>query len=156
MRPPAVSLYFFAAALAILAYGYFVSREAAPVEDLGSVKATPVAAAAERSTATNDNVFPDFAWRFNALDPGIVTASATAAAFDPADDYWGLPRDDGVDLVAGYCAACHSLRIVMQQRASETRWRELMVWMIEKQGMAEPPDDDLEAIIHYLSNNFGV
>ncbi len=152
MRPPSVSLFFFAAAAAILIYGAISVRAPAtaphaPVADQYAI--APFA-------ADNLPAAPDFNWRFNALDPGTAETSATAALFDPADDYWGLPREDGVDLVAGYCSACHSLRIVMQQHANETRWRELMDWMIEKQGMAPPPDEDLEQIVRYLSDHFGV
>jgi hypothetical protein len=43
----------------------------------------------------------------------------------------------------------------MQQRASETRWRELMQWMVDKQGMADPPADDRETMIAYLSETYG-
>lgn len=153
MRPPAVSLFFFIAAFAVLAYGVYATRKPPPSAE--HTKAGTVAASAQEPAPKSDIPFPDFTWRFNALDPGIVTTSTPVASFNPADDYWGLPRDDGVDLVAGYCAACHSLRIVMQQHATETRWRELMDWMIEKQGMAPPPDDDLETIVRYLSEHFG-
>ena len=152
MRPPAVSLCFFAAAFGLLAYGVIATRNTAPVDNYLAHTAAPTA---QQSPPTKDRAFPDFAWRFNALDPGLDQSAATSIAFDPSDDYWGMPRDEGVDLVAGYCAACHSLRIVMQQHSDEARWRALMDWMIEKQGMAEPPEEDLEQIIRYLSKNFG-
>ncbi len=154
MRPPAVSLFFFVAAFAVLAYGVYATRKPAPSAQ--HALAETVAATAQETAPKSDIAFPDFTWRFSALDPGVVAAVTAAASFNPADDYWGLPRDNGVDLVAGYCGACHSLRIVMQQHATEARWRELMDWMIEKQGMAPPPDDDLETIIYYLSEHFGV
>ena len=153
MRPPAVSLYFFAGVVVVLIYGVYATHAPAPPAMLQ--EAETVTVIAEEPASKTGTLFPDFTWRFNALDPGVPTALTAAASFNPADDYWGLPRDDGVDLVAGYCAACHSLRIVMQQHASEARWRELMLWMIEKQGMAPPPDDDLETIIRYLSDHFG-
>ncbi len=149
MRPPRVSLFFFAAAIAFLIYAAFSGGGQPGPEPIASTLAV-----AETALA-NPHALPDFNWRFNALDPGVVEASSASASFDPADDYWGLPRTEGVDLVAGYCASCHSLRIVMQQSASEARWRELMAWMIDKQGMAQPPDDDLEQMIGYLSENFG-
>lgn len=151
MRPPGVSIVFFAIAVAIILYGAYSARETAPPHDSAVDRAPPPIADAIAKTRTG----PDFGWRFNALDPGVVASGAAASLFDPGDDYWGLPRTDGVDLVAGYCAACHSLRIVMQQSASEARWRELMDWMIDKQGMAAPADDDLELIIDYLSEHFG-
>lgn len=151
MRPPGVSVFFFASAIVFIFYGAFSARDNGGSQQ----SAVEPTSASGPDTIAEFHAVPDFSWRFNALDPGLITASAGPSLFNPADDYWGLPRADGVDLVAGYCAACHSLRIVMQQNASETRWRELMAWMIEKQGMAAPPDEDLEQIIAYLSDHFG-
>ena len=74
--------------------------------------------------------------------------------FDPGDDYWGLPRSDGFDTVAAYCSPCHSLAIVMQQRQDEAGWNYLLNWMIEKQGMAAPPEDARAEITAYLSREF--
>lgn len=92
----------------------------------------------------------------SAQDEGATVASAAAGnAFDPADDYGGLPRNLGYEEVAGYCAACHSLQIVMQQRRSERRWNELVTWMIDQQGMAEPPAADRKRIVDYLARNYG-
>ena len=82
-------------------------------------------------------------------------AVAADILFDPTDDYWGLPRSDGIDLVAGYCGACHSLSIVMQQRQTAEGWTYLLDWMEEKQGMAPLPGDDRAAILSYLKREFG-
>ena len=79
----------------------------------------------------------------------------TDIPFDPADDYWGLPRSHGVDLVAGYCGACHSLAIVMQQRQTTDGWTYLLDWMEEKQGMAPIAAGDRAAILAYLAREFG-
>ena len=98
---------------------------------------------------------PDFAPAFNALDPSFDIAAATASAFDPADDYFGLPREGAYELVYGFCGSCHSLRIVMQQRATSARWDELLEWMVEKQGMAEPAPEDRSAMLAYLAKHFG-
>lgn len=151
MRPPSVSLFFFAGALAFVIFGAYSTREDSNPAYKKDENIQPL----QTVTVADNHQAPDFTWRFNALDPGLIEASAAPSLFDPTDAYWGLPRTDGADLVAGYCAACHSLRIVMQQSASEARWRELMVWMIDKQGMAPPPDDDLELIVKYLSEHFG-
>lgn len=93
---------------------------------------------------------------YAALTP-LSADDATAAdiRFDPTDDYWGLPRSDGVDLVAGYCGPCHSLAIVMQQRQSTEGWTYLLNWMEKKQGMAPLPGDDRAAILTYLAREFG-
>lgn len=145
---PRVSQFFFAAAIAFILWGV-VSVRTTPSQEQS------VAGAVVTETTEKSALSPDFSWKFNALDPGLPELVSERALFDPADDYWGLPREDGYDLVAGYCSACHSLRIVMQQQASRARWDELLTWMVEKQGMAEPPVSDREAMISYLSGSFG-
>ncbi len=93
---------------------------------------------------------------YAALTPLGGDENVTAdVRFDPADDYWGLPRSDGVDLVAGYCSVCHSLAIVMQQRQDVEGWTYLLDWMEEKQGMAPLLADDRAVILAYLSREFG-
>jgi len=93
---------------------------------------------------------------YSALTPlNSVENAATDIRFNPADDYWGLPHSEGVETVAGYCSACHSLAIVMQQRQTDEGWDYLLNWMVEKQGMSPPPDDMRIEIISYLAREFG-
>lgn len=92
---------------------------------------------------------------YAALAPLATTQDAEERArFNPDDDYWGLPRSEGVETVAGLCGACHSLAIVMQQRQTEDGWNYLFDWMIEKQGMAKPDPEMRAEIIAYLSREF--
>jgi len=93
--------------------------------------------------------------QYNALDPQIKRSSVTrGSAFDPSDDYWGLPRTDGYEEVAAYCAACHSLAIVMQQRVTAERWQYLLKWMVDKQGMAPLEREDNKIVETYLLKHF--
>ena len=129
-------------------------KEPAPVQENSHI------AAAVEAMADNWDGEIQFVTNFNALDPSLAPADAAgdsrvASVFDPNDDYWGLPRDEGVEYVASFCAACHSLQIVMQQRRSEERWHELLDWMIDTQGMVAPPDDIRQDIEAYLGRNFG-
>ncbi len=100
---------------------------------------------------------PDFHDGFYALAPMLSNAPSggTSIKFDPQDEYWGLPRDPGYEEVEGYCSACHSLEIVMQQKLTPARWGELLIWMQEKQGMPEPEPEDYVLILNYLQTNFG-
>ncbi|MEM9619800.1 MAG: hypothetical protein AAF936_17745 [Pseudomonadota bacterium] len=92
---------------------------------------------------------------YAALTPLAITQDANQnARFNPADDYWGLPRSEGVETVAALCGACHSLAIVMQQRQTQDGWNYLFDWMIEKQGMPEPVPEMRTEIIAYLSREF--
>ncbi|WDI30230.1 hypothetical protein PUV54_09680 [Hyphococcus flavus] len=78
-----------------------------------------------------------------------------SSKFDPLDEYWGLPRSDGVENVSAYCGACHSLQIVMQQRQTHEGWDYLLTWMVKKQGMAELTPDTRDEILDYLTREFG-
>lgn len=100
---------------------------------------------------------PNFHDGFYALAPMLSNApsGATSIKFDPQDEYWGLPREPGFEEIDGYCSACHSLEIVMQQQLTPERWGELLVWMQEKQGMPEPDPEDYVLILNYLKANFG-
>ena len=106
--------------------------------------------------AENWNDAVSFDAPFAALAP-LTTADAEKLdiRFDPTDDYWGLPRSEGVEIVSGLCGACHSLAIVMQQRQSKEGWNYLLDWMVEKQGMAPIADEMHDDIITYLSREFG-
>jgi len=101
---------------------------------------------------------PSFEFTFNALDPSYNVSTSTDSLFDSSDEYFGLPRDDAgtFELVDAYCTACHSLSIVMQQRATSDRWAELLEWMEKKQGMAPLPAEDGEKILAYVTEHFSV
>lgn len=99
--------------------------------------------------------FPSFEASYSpAYDAAFAASAGRQFAFDPSDDYWGLPRTEGYDLVAAYCSACHSLEIVMQQKMTPDRWRYTLNWMSEKQGMAPLPPDEFAAIERYLNRYF--
>lgn len=77
---------------------------------------------------------PDYRQAFNPLTPTATKGGgASYASFDPDDDYWGLPREGAYEDVSIYCSACHTLEIVMQQRASRDRWAYMLDWMVEEQ-----------------------
>ncbi|MEZ5995582.1 MAG: hypothetical protein R3C25_07485 [Hyphomonadaceae bacterium] len=96
---------------------------------------------------------------YDALNPDAAPAAegqaSASGVFDPNDEYWGLPRNQGYEDVAAYCSACHSLQLVMQQNRSERRWNELLDWMISQQGMPAPPAEDRQRLVAYLTRNFG-
>ena len=120
---------------------------------------TPLTAAQRARIAQYAKDWPEnpaYDTDFNALDPSYKVAELSNSLFDPIDDYWGLPRDDkeAYELVDAYCTACHSASIVMQQRATPERWKELLVWMEQTQGMAKIPDEDEVLILEYIGTHF--
>ncbi len=124
---------------------------------IGDHVGSPTTQAARIKTMADDwdgNI--NFDSPYEALAPLTVSDSEKLdIRFNPADDYWGLPRSEGVETVAGLCGACHSLAIVMQQRQTEKGWNYLFDWMIEKQGMAAIAGPTRDEIITYLSREFG-
>ncbi|MFN3958993.1 MAG: hypothetical protein ACK4NP_03675 [Parvularculaceae bacterium] len=93
---------------------------------------------------------------YAALDPSRAgDEAAPAAAFNPADEYWGLPRTPGHEEVAGWCGACHSLALVMQQRQNAAGWEAVIERMVARQGMPDPGPSTRAMITDYLAREFG-
>lgn len=103
---------------------------------------------------SDERIQPHYTFPFKPLTPEKHAALKNPYRFDPNDDYSGLPRTGAYELVDAYCSGCHSLQIVMQQRASEARWKELLLWMSEKQNMP-PLEDDEQNVLRYLATHFG-
>ena len=145
--PPGVTLVLFAGAIGLFAVAAWErDRPTAPVKR--AIPSVDVALLPDRTAPAS----LDF--RFNALDPGAAATNTAVAAFDPDHDTFGMPDGDGVDLVCGYCSSCHTVEIVMQQRASPERWSELLRWMVDKQGMAPMHPEDATLVHAYLSETF--
>jgi len=65
----------------------------------------------------------------------------------------GLVFADGIELIQQNCLACHSSKLITQNRMSRERWKETIVWMQETQklwdlGVNEPK------ILDYLAENY--
>ena len=89
--------------------------------------------------------------------PSVAAAStATASAGDDPEKWQGLPAGTGREDVFYRCKACHSLMIVKQQGLDRDSWDELLVWMVDENGM--PPINDEAArnrVLDYLSTHYG-
>lgn len=64
----------------------------------------------------------------------------------------GLIVDKGVEDVMVTCKSCHSLEIVMQNRADRDGWKDLIVWMQETQNLWQLPNEAI--ILDYLAKNY--
>jgi hypothetical protein len=99
---------------------------------------------------------PSYAVSFNVLDPSLSSAQELGGSlFDPSDPHWGLPDDEGRNLVEAYCGACHSLSLVMQQSMVDSAWESTLERMVSDRGMPEIPAEPRQAIISYLTEYFG-
>ncbi|MQX35576.1 hypothetical protein [Roseospira navarrensis] len=99
---------------------------------------------------------------------GVVAAAVCAAALvllppatasaqnDDTPAIEDMPGDgEGKWIVQSWCSACHSLNIVKQQGMTRHRWDETLVWMVNKQGMPDLPDDARATVLDYLAEHFG-
>jgi hypothetical protein len=82
--------------------------------------------------------------------PG-VSAVAEDAELDPAT---GLKMAGDWELVRNNCVACHSPKLITQQRGSATQWLTTIRWMQKKQNLWQFDPDTERRIIEYLSENY--
>jgi len=66
----------------------------------------------------------------------------------------GFIADDGLHTVIATCTACHSAKIVTQNRASKEGWTDMIRWMQKTQNLWDLGDKE-EIIVRYLSKNYG-
>lgn len=91
--------------------------------------------------------------RKRVLTPFLLLASAHAFAAD-TDPATGLVIAPGYEQVKAQCTACHSGRLVAQNRADRDGWLQMIRWMQATQnlwplGEAEAP------ILDYLATHYG-
>ena len=65
----------------------------------------------------------------------------------------GLIVDDNYKLVEQNCSACHSLKLVTQNRADKDGWKEIIVWMQETQKLWDLGKNE-PLILDYLGKNY--
>jgi hypothetical protein len=87
---------------------------------------------------------------------GAALAASLALPVLAQDNFEGLPEGPGQEEVFYNCGTCHSLRTVTRQKLTQRRWDQLLTWMVEEQGMAEPDPETRAAILEYLVAHYGV
>jgi hypothetical protein len=89
------------------------------------------------------------------LPPATAAGEITLAAYDPADEWQGLPEGDGREPVYFNCIACHSTAIIQQQGMTEGYWKITLERMVDEMGMPELAEDEYDLVLDYLVSNFG-
>ena len=65
----------------------------------------------------------------------------------------GLKFDDGFNQVKASCLACHSSKLITQNRATRDGWKKMIRWMQETQNLWDlGPNEDI--ILDYLAKNY--
>lgn len=65
----------------------------------------------------------------------------------------GLIVAEGFEQVRTTCTACHSAKLVTQNRATREGWKEMIRWMQETQGLWQLGEQE-EVILDYLAANY--
>ncbi|SEQ93491.1 hypothetical protein [Neolewinella agarilytica] len=65
----------------------------------------------------------------------------------------GLIYAEGFDIVRGNCTACHSAKLVTQNRATREGWTDMIRWMQARQGLWDLGENE-PVILDYLATNY--
>ncbi|MEM1218855.1 MAG: hypothetical protein AAGH79_08075 [Bacteroidota bacterium] len=65
----------------------------------------------------------------------------------------GLIVAEGFDIVRGTCTACHSAKLITQNRATRSGWKQMIIWMRETQGLWDLGDQE-PIILNYLAKHY--
>lgn len=80
----------------------------------------------------------------------LLSFGCAAQELDPRT---GLVKAAGHDLVAGHCSACHSTKLISQNRMSRDTWLATIRWMQKTQNLW-PLGDAEGPILDYLSTYY--
>jgi cytochrome c5 len=83
-----------------------------------------------------------------------VTEVAEEEIIDGIHTPTGLKVAEGFEIVRAQCTACHSGKLVAQNRATRTGWQEMIRWMQDSQGLW-PLGENEPIILNYLATNYG-
>lgn len=65
----------------------------------------------------------------------------------------GLAFDENFQVVRGVCTACHSAKLVTQNRATREGWKEMIIWMQATQGLQDLGENE-KPILDYLAKHY--
>jgi hypothetical protein len=87
------------------------------------------------------------------LSEAHVGMDTVAIASDSIDQVTGLVVDEELPLVVANCTACHSAKLITQNRATREGWKNMVVWMQETQNLWDlGPHED--KILDYLARHY--
>jgi len=70
------------------------------------------------------------------------------------DAFTGLRIAEGWEHVRANCIACHSTRLITQQRGNAAQWLAMIRWMQKKQNLWQFEPSVEAAIVSYLAENY--
>ena len=91
--------------------------------------------------------------RFRAFGLALALIGAVSVAKGASSPSEQLPAGPMQEKAAAACTSCHEARIIVQQRLSKAAWAKEVDKMVKWGAEVDPADRD--ALIDYLSDNFG-
>ena len=92
--------------------------------------------------------------RLLALTVLVPIAAVSLAAEPELDPATGLKMTGDWELVRNNCVACHSPKLITQQRGTEAQWLSIIRWMQATQNLWQFEPDTEARIIAYLAQNY--
>lgn len=84
-----------------------------------------------------------------------LSLSITATAQEPeVDAFSGFPKTGDWELVRANCIACHSAKLITQQRGTAEQWLSMIRWMQAKQNLWQFEPDVEQRIVAWLAENY--
>ena len=86
----------------------------------------------------------------------LLAAPCTSLAEDKAlDEVSGFIIDEGWELTNAHCAACHSARLVTQNRMDRSGWEDSIRLMQAEHGLWDLGEAEL-TVLDYLTRHYGI
>jgi len=89
-----------------------------------------------------------------------MTSARTAArstAYDKVENgihlQTGMVYDENFNLVRATCTSCHSAKLITQNRADRSGWKQMILWMQESQGLPDLGSAESK-ILDYLAKHY--
>ena len=84
----------------------------------------------------------------------LLSGNAAAAQEAELDAFTGFRMTGDWELVRANCIACHSAKLVTQQRGTAAQWLSMIRWMQEKQNLWQFEADVEARIVACLADNY--
>ena len=84
----------------------------------------------------------------------LLLAGATQSQEAELDPMSGLKMTGDWEIVRANCIACHSPRLITQQRGSADQWLNMIRWMQKKQNLWQFDPEIENRIVTYLAENY--
>ena len=88
------------------------------------------------------------------LEPAAPPQPLVVDAEPAVDPQTGFVMTGDWELVRANCTACHSAKLITQQRGTAQQWLTMIRWMQKKQNLCQFDPATEEKIIAYLADNY--